>query len=76
MLVGAQVIDPQLPGPGRLGALAAAQEQHVGLHALGVEDARRQPQQGVDLTVVQQPAADRLARTGLEQHVVGHDHRR
>ena len=42
------------PGPGLLCALAAAEEQHIGLHALGIEDARRQAQQGVDLAVVQQ----------------------
>ena len=29
MLVGAQVVDPQFAGPGRLGALAAAEEQDV-----------------------------------------------
>ena len=37
VLVGAQVIDPQLAGLGGLGTLAAAEEQHVGLHSLGVQ---------------------------------------
>ena len=76
VLLGTQVVDPQLLGPGLLGALAAAEEQHVGLHTLGVEDAGGQAQQRVDLPVMQEPAADRLARSSFEEHVVGHHDRR
>ena len=47
VLVGAQVVHPELAGGG-LGATGAAiKEEHIGLHALGVEDARGQAQQGV-----------------------------
>jgi hypothetical protein len=76
VLVGSQVVDPQVRRPGGVGAGLAVEEQHVCLDALGVEDAGRQAQQGVDVTFVQQPAADRLPGPALEQHVVGHDHRR
>ena len=73
--VGAQVVHPQVPGPGPLGPLPALEEQHVGLHALGVEDAGGQAQQGVNVAVAQEPPPDGLTRPGLEQHVVGHHHR-
>ena len=72
--VGAQVVHPQVPSPGPLGPLPALEEQHVGLHALGVEDAGGQAQQGMHVAIVQEPPADGLARPGLEQHVVGHHH--
>ena len=75
VLVGAQVVDPELLRPRRLAGGLAVEEQHVGLHALGVEDAGRQAQQGVDVALVQQPPPDRLARAALEQHVVRHHDR-
>ena len=49
--------------------------RHVGLHALGVEDARRQPQQRVHVEVGQQPAPKRLPDAALEERVVRYDHR-
>ena len=38
MLVGVQVVDPELLGPGFLGCWFAVEEKDVGLDALGVED--------------------------------------
>ena len=54
--------------------LAVVEEDHVGLDPLRVEDAGRQAQDGVQVGVVEQLAADRLAGAALEQDVVGHDH--
>lgn len=39
MLVGAQVVDPELGGPRRLARGLTLEEEHVCLDALGVEDA-------------------------------------
>jgi very-short-patch-repair endonuclease len=68
-----QVVHPQLLRPGLLLGRLGVEEQDVGLHALGVEDAGRQPQQRVDVALFQQVAAHRLAGPALEQHVVRHD---
>ena len=68
--VGAQVVDPQLAGPRGFGGGLLVEEQHVRLHALGVEQAGGQTQQGVDVAVVQQLPAYRFAGAALEQHVV------
>ena len=73
MLVGPQVVDPQLLGPRLLGRRLLVEEQHVRLHALGVEDAGRQPQHRVQVEVGEQLAAQGLAGAALEQHVVGQD---
>ena len=58
----------------RLVGLAALEEQHVGLHALRIEDAGRQAQDRVQVAQVHQPRAQPPPRVVLEQHVVGHDH--
>ena len=71
--VGAQVVYPQPLGPRRFAGWFAVEEKHVGLDALGIEDARRQTQQGVDVALCQQVAAHRLPGAALEQHVVRHD---
>ena len=68
-LAGAQVEDPQPAGPRLLGD--GFPEQHVGLHALGVEDAGRQAQHGVQVEVGQQLLAQGLTGASLEEHVVG-----
>ena len=39
MLIGAQIVDPQLFCPGFLGCGFAIEKENVGLDALGVEDA-------------------------------------
>ena len=54
MHVGAQVLDPQLAGPRGFGGGLLVEEQHICFHALGVEQAGGQAQQGVDVAVVQQ----------------------
>ena len=52
------------------------EEQHIGLHTLGVEQAGGQAQQGVHIALVQQLLANGFARAAFKQHVVGQDHRR
>ena len=73
MHVGPQVVNPQRLGPRLLLGGLGVEEQHVGLHALGVENAGRQPQQRVNIELLEQVAANGLPGTALEQHVVGHD---
>ena len=74
--VGAQVVDPELLGPRLFARRLLVEEQHVRLHALGVEDARGQARQRVHIRLLEQLAADGLARPALEQHVVRHDYGR
>ena len=76
VLVGPQVVDPERPRPGRRAGRLAVEEEDVGLDALRVEDAGRQAQERVDVALVQELAADRLAGAALEEDVVGHDDRR
>ena len=73
-MVGAQVVDPELLGPGRLAGRLLVEEEDVRLDPLGVEEAGGQAQQRVDVALVQELAADRLPGPALEQHVVRHDH--
>ena len=68
--VGPQVVDPQRLRPRLLLSGLGIEEQDVGLHALGVEDAGRQPQQRMDVALLQQVAADGFAGSAFEQHVV------
>ena len=37
-----------------------------------MKDPGRQSQQGVEIEIMKQPAADRLTGAALEQHIVGH----
>ena len=76
MLVGSQVVNPQLFGPRCFAGGLFVEEQHIRLHPLCVEKPRGQAQQGVYVALVQQFAADGLARPALEEHVVGHHHGR
>ena len=71
--VGAVVEDPELLGPGLLTGGLGVEEQDVCLDALGVEDAGGEPQQGVNVRLLQQLPPHGLARSALEQHVVGND---
>jgi hypothetical protein len=52
VLVGAEVVDPQLLGPGLLAGNAAVEKEHIRLDPLRVEDARGQAQQRVHIAIV------------------------
>jgi hypothetical protein len=54
--------------------LRPGEEQHVGLDALGVKDAGGQAQDGVQVALVHQVAADVGAHIAFKQHVVGQHH--
>ena len=61
VLVGAEIVDPQLLGPWLLAGHAAVKEQHIGLDSLRVKEARGQAQQRVHIAIVQQPTANGFA---------------
>ena len=52
---------------GRFAGRLAVEEEYVGLDALGVEDAGGQPQQSMDVAIVQEAFANGLAGAALEQ---------
>ena len=57
VLVGAQVVDPELLGPGCLAGRLLVEEQHLGLCGLGIEQAGEQPQQREQIASMRQLAA-------------------
>lgn len=72
--VGAVVVIPNLGRGGSFARGAVVEEEHVGLHAVGVEDARRQAQDGMQLRRLHEPLADGRAGAALEEDVVGQHH--
>ena len=54
--------------------LALLEEEHVGLDALGIEDACGQAENGVQIEVLQQLLADGFTSIALKQHVVWQHH--
>jgi len=75
VLVGAEVVDPELLGPGGLARRFLVEEEHVGFHALRIEEAGRQTQERVYLALVQELAPDSLTRPTFEEDVVRHHDR-
>ena len=73
VLVGAEVVDPEILGPGLFAGFLALEEEDVGLHALGVEDAGGEAQEGVDVAAFEEFAADGFAGSAFEEDVVGED---
>ena len=73
MLVGAEVVDPELLGPGRFGCRLFVEEQDIRLHALRVEQARGQAQERMHVALVQELSPDRLPCPAFEQDVIRHD---
>jgi hypothetical protein len=67
MLVGAEVVDPQGLSPGPFAGRFAIEEEDVGLDALGVEDAGGQAEQRVNVTFVEELAANALGGAALEE---------
>ena len=73
VLVGAEVVDPEVFGPGLFAGFLALEEEDVGFDSLGVEDAGGQAQEGVDVAALEQFAADGFAGSAFEEDVVGED---
>ncbi len=67
--IGAQVVEPDFLGVA-LVAPATGEEQYIGFDALGIENAGRQAENGVQITLVHQVAADFLAVSVSKQHIV------
>jgi len=53
VLVGPEVVDPERLRPRRLTGGLAVEEKHIGLHPLGVEDARRKAEESVHVVLVE-----------------------
>lgn len=70
--VRAQVVEPDFVRVPLVGC-AAREEEHVCLDALRVEDAGRQSQDGVQVALLHEVAADGLTVAVGEQDVVGQD---
>ncbi len=72
--ITAQVVDPDVYGAVllllRFLDRAIAKEKHVSLDPLGIENAGRQAQDGVQVALVHQVAMDLGTDTGLEQDVI------
>src|SRR5207302_3428885 len=76
VLVRPEVVDPQLLCPRCLLGRLAVEEEHVRLDATGIEDARGQAQQCVDVALLEQLAPDDLPGAAFEENVVrNHDRR-
>lgn len=73
MLVGAEIVDPEVLGPGLFAGFLAIEEEDVGFDALGVENAGGEAQEGVDVAALEQFAADGFAGSAFEEDVVGED---
>src|SRR5512132_1825635 len=73
VLVGAQVVYPELFSPRGFTRGLLVEKEHVGFHALRIEKASRQTQERVHIILVQEFAPDGLAGPALEQDVIRHD---
>lgn len=71
--IGAQVVEPDFLGVAFV-ALAPCEEQHIGLDALGVENAGRKAENGMQSTLVHQVTADLFAVTIGKEHIVRQHH--
>jgi len=54
VLVGSQVVDPEVFGPGLFAGGFALEEEDVGFDALGVEDAGGEAEEGVDVAAFEE----------------------
>ena len=75
MHVGSQIVNPQRLCPRLLLSGLGVEEQHVGLHAPGVENAGGQSQKRVNITLLHEIATNRFSSSPLKQHVVRYDDR-
>ena len=66
---GAVIIDPNI-----LRGLAFIEEQHVGFHAVGVENAGGQAQDGMQVVALHQLVPHLLGGAGVGEHAVGQHH--
>jgi hypothetical protein len=72
--VRAEVVNPELRGPGLLVGGGLRSKKRTLAFALRVEDARREAEQRVDVGLLEQHAADRFAGAASEEDVEIPDH--
>src|SRR5271166_2437296 len=70
MLIRPQVIDPKFLCPRFLARGFPVEEQHVCFDTLGVKDAGRQAQQGVNICLLQSLTSDGLSGTAFKKDIV------
>jgi len=73
--IGSQIIYPDSLSPWSLACRLSVEEEHVCLHALGIEYACRQPQEGVDVTLMEELPSNSFSSTTLKEHVVRDNNR-
>lgn len=75
MLVRAQVVNPEFFRPRAFVVRGFfVEEEHVGLHALGVKDSGGETKERVDIRLLEELAADGFARAAFKEDVVGQHH--
>lgn len=72
--VGAQVVDPELLGPGGLAGRLLVEEDHVRLYPLSVEEPGGKAQERVHVAFKEELLPDRLPCPTLEEDVVRDNH--
>jgi hypothetical protein len=72
--IGSVIVYPHLFGPGVFGSGLVVEEQDVGFHAVGIEDAGGQAKDGVQIGGAHQLLAHGLSGAAFEEHVVGKHH--
>ncbi len=75
MLVGSEIVNPNLFRPRSFLGRLSVEEKHVRLHPLCVEDAGGQAQKGMYVCLLEQLAANCFTRAAFKQHVVRHHDR-
>jgi hypothetical protein len=73
VLVGPQVVNPELLSPWCFTGRLFVEEEDVSFHALGIKETGRQTQKRVYVAVMQQLAADRLPYSAFKEHIVRHN---
>ena len=76
VLVGPEVVNPELLGPRRLAGLLLVEEEDVCLNTLGLKQPCREAEQGVHVALVEKLTPDGLPGPTFEEDVVGNDDRR
>ena len=75
VLVGAEIVNPELFRPRLFLRRLSVEEKHIRLHALRVEDTGGQTQQRVHVGLLEQLAANGFPCSAFKQHVIRHDDR-
>ena len=75
MLIGTEIVNPELFRPGLLASWFSVEEEDVCLHTLRIENPSWQAKQRVDIAFVQELPAHGFTRAALEEDIVRHHNR-